>query len=182
MTRAESAKGAVWGLSLVAVAIAGIWQQARLGEPPPRPMPCDRAALVDGRLLCDDELLAELTCPDGRQPRLDHPIVAGDALDITRLCAQPVAHPGDAGRGVARDQGWSRMSAAELALLEQPVELNRASEEELTSLPRVGPVLARRIVAGRPFAEVDDLLRVRGIGPVTLERLRARVVVDPPSP
>ncbi|MEX1361822.1 MAG: helix-hairpin-helix domain-containing protein [Nannocystaceae bacterium] len=74
------------------------------------------------------------------------------------------------------------MPPAELAALRQPVPLNRASEQELTSLPRVGPVLARRIVESRPFASVDELLRVRGIGPVTLERLRPRVRIDDSAP
>ncbi|MCH9685808.1 MAG: helix-hairpin-helix domain-containing protein [Deltaproteobacteria bacterium] len=74
------------------------------------------------------------------------------------------------------------MPAAQLAALAVPVDLNRASEEELTSLPRIGPVLARRIAQGRPYAGVDALTTVRGIGPVTLERLRSRVVVGPVDP
>ena len=52
------------------------------------------------------------------------------------------------------------------------VDLNAASLEALQRLPGVGPVTAARIVAGRPYMTVDDLLRVRGIGPKTLDRLR----------
>lgn len=56
------------------------------------------------------------------------------------------------------------------------VDLNRATAEELERLPGIGPALARRIVALRAevgrFRQIDDLLRVRGIGPATLERLR----------
>lgn len=63
------------------------------------------------------------------------------------------------------------------------VELNRAGLAELESLPGVGPVLARRIVATRDrrggFSAVDDLLAVPGIGPVLLEKLRSRVRVGP---
>jgi competence protein ComEA len=60
-----------------------------------------------------------------------------------------------------------------------PVDLNVASVQELEGLPGIGPALAERIVESRraegPYRRADDLLRVRGIGPVLLERLRSRV-------
>ncbi len=62
----------------------------------------------------------------------------------------------------------------------RPLDLNRASPEDLMDLPGVGPVLADRIVALRPFASVEGLTRVRGIGPKTLEGLRRYVVVGAP--
>lgn len=55
---------------------------------------------------------------------------------------------------------------------EPPIDINTASEEELTRLPKVGPVLARGIAEARPFASVDDLRRVKGIGSKTLETVR----------
>jgi competence protein ComEA len=57
------------------------------------------------------------------------------------------------------------------------VDLNTASERLLTTLPGVGPATAARIIAARPFHRVDDLLRVRGIGPRRLEALRPRVTL-----
>jgi competence protein ComEA len=61
------------------------------------------------------------------------------------------------------------------------LDLNLASPGELEGLPGIGPALAARIVELRrlrgSFRSVDDLLAVRGIGPVTLERLRPRVLV-----
>lgn len=52
---------------------------------------------------------------------------------------------------------------------------NRSEEWELDRLPGVGPGLARSMVRSRteegPFQSVEDLLRVRGIGPATLERI-----------
>lgn len=62
-----------------------------------------------------------------------------------------------------------------------PVDVNVADEAELTGLPGVGPATAQAIIAHRetngPFAEVDDLLEVRGIGPVKMENLRPHVTV-----
>ncbi|MBK5211176.1 MAG: helix-hairpin-helix domain-containing protein [Coriobacteriia bacterium] len=49
-----------------------------------------------------------------------------------------------------------------------PVNLNTATEEQLDTLPGVGPVTAAKIVADRsangPFSSLDDLSRVSGIG------------------
>ena len=67
-----------------------------------------------------------------------------------------------------------------------PLDINRASAEELEELPGIGPELARRIVAYReahgPFAAVEDLLRVPGIGPVTLARIRDLITVGEREP
>lgn len=56
------------------------------------------------------------------------------------------------------------------------VDLNSAPWQELVLLPGVGETLAMRIIESRetdgPFADTADLLRIRGIGPATLERLR----------
>jgi competence protein ComEA len=66
------------------------------------------------------------------------------------------------------------MEPADLKALGLPVNVNEASAEELASLPRIGPVLAARIIAARPFASVAELLGVRGIGPKTLAGLQRR--------
>lgn len=57
------------------------------------------------------------------------------------------------------------------------VDINRASSGALQSLPGIGPVLAARIVAARPFDEAEGLLAVKGIGPATWAKLHSRVQV-----
>ncbi len=63
-----------------------------------------------------------------------------------------------------------------------PIELNCADARTLESLDRIGSVRARQIVEERaraPFERVEDLLRVHGIGPKTLEKLRSAVAANP---
>jgi competence ComEA-like helix-hairpin-helix protein len=62
---------------------------------------------------------------------------------------------------------------------EKPVDINNATEKELTTLPGVGPKIAKEIVAARPFQSVDDLKKVKGIGDKTFSMMKAHVVCNP---
>ena len=61
------------------------------------------------------------------------------------------------------------------------IDVNTASAAELDTLPGIGPVLADRIIAERqkrPFANVDELRRVSGLGPKKLDAIRRFVTVS----
>ena len=59
-----------------------------------------------------------------------------------------------------------------------PVDLNKAPIEKLETLPGIGPETAKAIIKGRPYKTIDDLGRVKGIGPATIEKIRERSKVE----
>jgi competence protein ComEA len=90
---------------------------------------------------------------------------------------------------------WARLSGWGL----KPIEIDRPAERvfdyrldansatwvEWMQLPGIGETLARRIIEDResrgPFHTVEDIGRVKGIGPKTLDRLRPWLFVSPPD-
>ena len=62
-----------------------------------------------------------------------------------------------------------------------PLAINRATAKELEALDGIGPVLAARIVTYRsangPFATVEDLLKVSGIGAAKFAQFKEKVRV-----
>jgi competence ComEA-like helix-hairpin-helix protein len=56
------------------------------------------------------------------------------------------------------------------------VDLNNASQKELEELPGVGSATAKKIIAGRPYASVDDLAKA-GVGKSTIEKIRPQVTL-----
>lgn len=64
-----------------------------------------------------------------------------------------------------------------------PVNINTADQAALESLPGLGPVLAGTIIAYRtehgPFARIEDIQKVSGIGPKIFARIRDHITVGP---
>ena len=52
------------------------------------------------------------------------------------------------------------------------IDINAATEKELKMIPGVGPVIASRIIAARPFRSADDLKKVNGIGDKKYAKIR----------
>lgn len=98
------------------------------------------------------------------------PLTDGTQVIVAKAGAAPAATSTGGGTGTGSTAGGATL-----------VNINTASESELETLSGVGPVTAAAIIQYRtehgPFASVDDLMDVSGIGPATLEELRPQVTV-----
>ena len=120
------------------------------------------------------------TRPRGGQPLLrwsDQVVVATlVAFALAGMGVYWFVHGGHRGELIEIDRAEPRMARF-------LVDINSADWPELAELPEIGETLARRIVESRadggPFADHDDLLRVRGIGPRTLEKMRPYLLPMP---
>jgi competence protein ComEA len=97
----------------------------------------------------------------------------------------PATAPGDAAV-VKADKPPQAASASRQSVKSSlpifPIDLNKATLQELTLLPGIGEKTAQRIIEKRAelngFRSVDDLLYVKWIGKVKLEKIRKLVAVD----
>ncbi len=76
-------------------------------------------------------------------------------------------------------QATSKKTATKTAA---KVDLNKATAAQLAELPGVGPVTAKAIIDARPFKSVNELERVKGLGPAKIAELRDLVTVTAPAP
>lgn len=57
------------------------------------------------------------------------------------------------------------------------ININSAPKSKLEELPGIGSATAEKIIAGRPYATIEDLDKVSGIGESTLEKLKDLIEV-----
>jgi competence protein ComEA len=129
-----------------------------------------------------------------RAARDDGPSDAADAQALARqMAAVDSAHRADTKaprsargssrslrhRGSAQAEGNTTGSTTKTEVPAAIVDLDGATASEIESLPRIGAVLARRIVDDRaangPFGSLEGFQRVRGVGPALAAALASRV-------
>lgn len=107
---------------------------------------------------------------DPERLNLAQVLTDGQKIDVPEVIASNPAEPalGEVTRGIELTSGL--------------ININTASQEELESLPEIGPHLAEEIIkyreANGPFESVDELLEVSGIGETTLETIRDLITIQ----
>ena len=115
--------------------------------------------------------------------------IIGSAILLTVASLSVVFHllPHDAGSGVSRSRdlglGSRVFSYPEPELLMNgPMDINKATTEELEAIPHIGPSLAKKIMEFRAekgrIADIDELLDIKGIGTRLLSTIRPYLKVE----
>jgi competence protein ComEA len=89
--------------------------------------------------------------------------------------------PGLVAAGLPLTAGRPAVSASVSASDDGRMDINKAAQEQLETLPGIGPKTAEKIISYRtqqPFQSVEDLDNVDGIGPKKLEAVRSLVKVE----
>ena len=108
------------------------------------------ALLLAAALLCGAWALWPLAFPAPSVPTVSH-----TELPLAQTAAAP-DYPA---------------TASITPLVSGQLNLNTASQEQLESLPKIGPALATRILAGRPYRSLQELDAVKGIGASLMKTL-----------
>lgn len=59
----------------------------------------------------------------------------------------------------------------------QPINLNTASQAELETLSGIGPVTASKIIAGRPYRKLEELIEKKVVSKSVFEKIKDQLVV-----
>lgn len=133
-----------------------------------------------------------------RNNRLGDAITAaGGLLDSANKMAINLALPLEDGQKIlipflVEPTGWPRSSTPTFPSRAQiqptisgPININKASQQEIETLPGIGETKAAAIITYRqehgPFKKIDDLLKVPGIGPGILASIQPFIILDPIS-
>ena len=153
--------------------------------PTPGPLRVDVAGAVAtpgiytlprGSLVADAVAAAGGAASDADLDRINKAMPLQDSMQVfVPRVAQPI--PTVINPPAPATSATAPVRSGQAAVPGKPVNLNTATLEELDTLPGVGPATARLIVEGRPYGAVEDLMRVKGIGQATFDKLKGLVTV-----
>lgn len=106
-----------------------------------------------------------------------------EALRPSKSCHRRVTDPELGVRCARINEPEQDLSGPVAMALGARLDLNVASARDLEAVPGIGPATAAAIVWHRkvtgPFDDVDQLLRVKGVGPATLRAVRPYLRAGP---
>jgi competence protein ComEA len=161
---------------------AGAWYARAAPEPPPVAVLSGRADAGTVTVHVSGAVAVPGLVEVERGSRVaDAVAAAGGALPAADLGAVNLAAPVADGQQLVVPEAAAGGAGGHASGGDEKVRVNSAGAAELERLPGVGPVLAERIVAHReaygPFAAVEDLLDVPGIGEAKLAAMREAVQI-----
>lgn len=112
-------------------------------------------------------------------PSYGHVVLSTNGKTLAIHAQKPGGGAGPAVAAATPDAAPAPVAAANL------IDINTADASTLIKLPGVGKATAKRIIeyraANGPFKRVDDLVKVRGIGKKTLQKMRAMIRASVPT-
>jgi competence protein ComEA len=156
--------------------------QAPPSSPTPGPLHVDVAGAVEapgvyrlppGSIVADAIAIAGGPAADADPDRLNKAVELQDGAQVY------VPRRGETNPPPAARAGSVPVTpgTAEPGAVSDLIDLNTATLEELETLPGIGPVLAQRIVDGRPYGAIEDLLRVKGVGHGMYDEMQQLITV-----
>jgi competence protein ComEA len=99
------------------------------------------------------------------------------ASAVTAAPKAAPAPPAAAPAAAATKAPSAKASAAKLAP-GQKININTASKEQLDMLPGIGPVKAQTIIDGRPYKNIEDIKKVKGIKEKEFGKIKDIITVE----
>lgn len=97
-------------------------------------------------------------------------------LAVAALSLSLWAVPGPQAAKTAKAHPNSPMAPSDTAPAAGLIDINSASADQLDTLPGIGPALAKKIIAGRPYKGKDELVQKKVIPASTYQKIKGMII------
>ncbi len=74
-------------------------------------------------------------------------------------------------------QGFEGQVGSSIGTSSEQININSASQSQLEALPGIGPVTAGKIINGRPYSSIDELLSKKIVGKSVFEKIKEKISI-----